>query len=79
MFDVMAFHVDKVHICLDRLKLRPILPPKLMEDVDLLLLLTLGENTRADGEDGQTESHIEHFDHQVEHKALPLIHAGNTD
>ena len=50
-----------------------------VEDADLLLLLTLGEDTRADGEDGEAEPHIEHFGHDVEHGAFPFIYPGNAD
>ena len=43
----------------------PLMPPELVENADLLLLLALGEDARADGQDGEAEPHIEHFGHDV--------------
>ena len=75
----MAFHVNDIHVGLDRLKLRPILPPKLVEDTNLLLLLALGKDARADRQDGEAEAYIEYLCHNIEHGTFPFVHPGDTN
>lgn len=79
VLQVVALHVDHIHIGLDGLELGLVLAPQLVQHVNLVVPLVEKENVRAGKQHLDAKQDAEDLDDNVQRQAFGLIGAGNTD